>query len=40
MVISFISEKKIKVSTDFNLVETTFEKWSKPGHFSHLLSKV
>lgn len=31
--------KKVKVTVSINPVETSFEKWSKPGHFSRLLSK-
>jgi len=40
MVVSPISDKTVKVSVDINVVKTSFEKWSKPGHFSRLLSKV
>ena len=31
--------KNIKVSVDYNVVSTTFEKWAKPGHFSRTLAK-
>lgn len=31
--------KKVTVSFTNNPVETSFEKWSKPGHFSRVLSK-
>jgi photosystem I P700 chlorophyll a apoprotein A1 len=31
--------KKVQVLVDNNVVETSFEKWSKPGHFSRSLSK-
>lgn len=31
--------KKVKVAVTSNPVETSFEKWAKPGHFSRLLSK-
>ena len=31
--------KNIKVSVDRNVVDTTFEKWAKPGHFSRTLAK-
>jgi len=31
--------KNIKISVDYNVVETTFEKWAKPGHFSRTLAK-
>jgi photosystem I P700 chlorophyll a apoprotein A1 len=31
--------KKASVVFDENVVETSFEKWSKPGHFSRVLSK-
>nr|YP_009512092.1 photosystem I P700 apoprotein A1 [Euglena hiemalis]AXI98002.1 photosystem I P700 apoprotein A1 [Euglena hiemalis] len=31
--------KKVKVTFTSDPVETSFEKWSKPGHFSRLLSK-
>lgn len=31
--------KKVQVVVDRNAVETSFEKWSKPGHFSRSLSK-
>nr|QCI06604.1 photosystem I P700 apoprotein A1 [Erythroglossum lusitanicum] len=30
---------KVKVTVDKNPVETSFEKWAKPGHFSKTLSK-
>jgi len=30
---------KVKVTVDKNPVETSFEKWAKPGHFSRVLSK-
>lgn len=33
------SLKKVKVTFSSNPVETSFEKWAKPGHFSRLLSK-
>lgn len=33
------SLKKVKVTFSNNPVETSFEKWAKPGHFSRLLSK-
>ena len=31
--------KKAQVLVDLNVVETNFEKWSKPGHFSRTLAK-
>jgi len=31
--------KKVKVVVDRNVVDTTFEKWAKPGHFSRTLAK-
>jgi len=31
--------KKVKIVVDRNPVETSFEKWAKPGHFSRALSK-
>jgi photosystem I P700 chlorophyll a apoprotein A1 len=31
--------KKVEVLVDRNVVETSFEKWSNPGHFSRSLSK-
>jgi photosystem I P700 chlorophyll a apoprotein A1 len=31
--------KKVKVTFTSDPVDTSFEKWSKPGHFSRLLSK-
>jgi len=31
--------KKVTVLVDRNTVPTSFEKWSKPGHFSRTLSK-
>jgi len=31
--------KKFKVSVDRDVVDTTFEKWAKPGHFSRTLAK-
>jgi photosystem I P700 chlorophyll a apoprotein A1 len=31
--------KKIKVQVDRDIVDTTFEKWAKPGHFSRTLAK-
>lgn len=31
--------KKVRVSFTSNPVETSFDKWAKPGHFSRLLSK-
>nr|WCH56353.1 photosystem I P700 apoprotein A1 [Hypnea sp.] len=31
--------KKVKVTVDKNPVDTSFEKWAKPGHFSRVLSK-
>jgi photosystem I P700 chlorophyll a apoprotein A1 len=31
--------KKVKIAVDRNPVETSFEKWAKPGHFSRTLSK-
>ena len=31
--------KKIKVLVDRDIIETTFEKWAKPGHFSRSLAK-
>jgi photosystem I P700 chlorophyll a apoprotein A1 len=32
-------KKKAQVLVDLNVVETSFEKWSKPGHFSRTLAK-
>jgi len=31
--------KKVKVLVDWNNVETSFDKWAKPGHFSRTLAK-
>lgn len=31
--------KRVKVTVDKNLVETSFEKWAKPGHFAKSLAK-
>ena len=31
--------KRVEVIVDKNLVNTSFEKWSKPGHFSRILAK-
>ena len=31
--------KRVEVIVDKNLVSTSFEKWSKPGHFSRILAK-
>jgi len=31
--------KKVKVMVDRDVVDTTFEKWAKPGHFSRTLAK-
>nr|YP_010726487.1 photosystem I P700 apoprotein A1 [Hypnea spinella]WDY84962.1 photosystem I P700 apoprotein A1 [Hypnea spinella] len=31
--------KKVKVTVDQDPVDTSFEKWAKPGHFSRVLSK-
>nr|YP_010903901.1 photosystem I P700 apoprotein A1 [Hypnea musciformis]WCH56952.1 photosystem I P700 apoprotein A1 [Hypnea musciformis] len=31
--------KKVKVTVDKDAVDTSFEKWAKPGHFSRVLSK-
>ena len=31
--------KKVKVLVDYDVVDTTFEKWAKPGHFSRTLAK-
>jgi photosystem I P700 chlorophyll a apoprotein A1 len=31
--------KKVKIAVDRNPVETSFEKWAKPGHFSRSLAK-
>jgi photosystem I P700 chlorophyll a apoprotein A1 len=31
--------KRVKVLVDKNTIETSFEKWAKPGHFSRKLSK-
>jgi photosystem I P700 chlorophyll a apoprotein A1 len=32
--------KKAQVLVDLDVVETSFEKWAKPGHFSRTLQKV
>jgi len=32
-------KQKTQVLVDFNVIETSFEKWSKPGHFSRTLAK-
>ena len=32
-------EAKVKVTVDNNPVPTSFEKWSKPGHFDRTLAK-
>jgi photosystem I P700 chlorophyll a apoprotein A1 len=31
--------KKAQVLVDLDVVETSFEKWAKPGHFSRTLAK-
>ena len=31
--------KKAQVLVDLDVVETSFEKWAKPGHFSRTLTK-
>jgi photosystem I P700 chlorophyll a apoprotein A1 len=31
--------KKVKIFVDNNTVQTNFEKWAKPGHFSRTLRK-
>ncbi len=31
--------KRVKITVDRNPVETSFEKWAKPGHFSRSLAK-
>jgi photosystem I P700 chlorophyll a apoprotein A1 len=31
--------KKVKIAVDRNPVETSFQKWAKPGHFSRTLAK-
>ena len=31
--------RKVKIIVDRNPVETSFEKWAKPGHFSRALAK-
>ena len=31
--------KKVKIIVDRDPVETSFEKWAKPGHFSRTLAK-
>ena len=31
--------KKVKVVVDRDVIDTTFEKWAKPGHFSRTLAK-
>ena len=31
--------KKVKIVVDRNPTETSFERWSKPGHFSRTLAK-
>jgi len=36
---STITTKKAQILVDLNVVETSFEKWSKPGHFSRALAK-
>jgi photosystem I P700 chlorophyll a apoprotein A1 len=33
-------EAKSKIVVDRDPVETSFEKWAKPGHFSRVLAKV
>jgi photosystem I P700 chlorophyll a apoprotein A1 len=33
------TKKKAKILVDLNVVETSFEKWAKPGHFSRTLAK-
>jgi len=32
-------KKKVQILVDTNVVETSFEKWAKPGHFSRSLAK-
>ena len=31
--------KKVQIIVDQNPIETNFEKWAKPGHFSRALSR-
>ena len=31
--------RKVKVLVDRDVVDTSFEKWAKPGHFSRTLAK-
>ena len=31
--------RKVKILVDRNVVDTSFEKWAKPGHFSRTLAK-
>jgi len=32
--------KKVRVLVDRDVVDTNFEKWAKPGHFSRTLAKA
>ena len=39
MTIETKEQKKVRVIVDRDVVETSFEKWAKPGHFSRTLAK-
>lgn len=39
MTIQTKEQKKVRIIVDRDVVETSFEKWAKPGHFSRVLAK-
>ena len=39
MTLSSKDAKKVKILVDKDVVDTSFEKWAKPGHFSRTLAK-
>ena len=39
MVTGSTEQKKVRIVVDKDVVETSFDKWAKPGHFSKVLSK-
>lgn len=39
MTIQTEKQKKVRIVVDRDVVETSFEKWAKPGHFSRVLAK-
>ena len=39
MTISSKEAQKVRILVDKDVVDTSFEKWAKPGHFSRTLAK-